>query len=677
MNVKFLIPLGLLGLLGIVALILIYIIKPNFQQKLLSSTFLWRLSLKFKKKKIPLSRLRNILLIACQVLIITAIAAILAKTIHVLKEKVTQPEVVLVIDSSASMRAGTEESTRYERAVEAAVRQAGETFDRDGIVSVILAGNDNRFLVERAYADSRDSVVGDLRALLDGETECTYSSSDLSSAVALSDRILSINPSAKTYVYTDKNYAQKNNVELVNVADRSEWNAAILSATADFEDNYYTFRIEVVCYGRDLDLGVNLEVFGVNAASSDDTTAGNLSLEESVPCASDQAYTLIFKYFPDENYTDAVEAYEKTLPENAVFHLLGSGEGITSYQSVHISLSVNGDAVEDSVSLDNSFDIYDGLKERIRIQYCSSGQDPLSGEKLGPNVFFQEVLAALKKNYEAKWDFDITEVKRGQVPALEGYDFYIFEHSMPEKLPADGVILLVDPLGTPSGAGFRVENLVDMSKKSVYLAQEETHPILNNIEATNITVSRYLKVSYDPEYSMLLSYAGDPLLLVRNDEDAQVAVMCFSLHYSNLPLLKDFPLMMRNLFEYFFPSTVDGNSFETEQTVSVNCRGDELTVKGYDTDLTLTQFPAQLKLSLPGSYRLSQTTRAGKAVSTTVYVRVPRAESDIFAEEGVITGPYYEVDESDYYQDLLLYLAGALVFLLLLEWYLQHKESSI
>ena len=339
----------------------------------------------------------------------------------------------------------------------------------------------------------------------------------------------------------------------------------------------------------------------MNAASSDDTTAGNLSLDESVPCASDQVYTLIFKYFPDENYTDAVEAYEKTLPENAVFHLLGSGEGITSYQSVHISLSVNGDAVEDSVSLDNSFDIYDGLKERIRIQYCSSGQDPLSGEKLGPNVFFQEVLAALKK----------------------------------------------------------------------------THPILNNIEATNITVSRYLKVSYDPEYSMLLSYAGDPLLLVRNDEDAQVAVMCFSLHYSNLPLLKDFPLMMRNLFEYFFPSTVDGNSFETEQTVSVNCRGDELTVKGYDTDLTLTQFPAQLKLSLPGSYRLSQTTRAGKAVSTTVYVRVPRAESDIFAEEGVITGPYYEVDESDYYQDLLLYLAGALVFLLLLEWYLQHKESSI
>ena len=35
----FLTPLGLLGLLGIAVLILIYIIRPNYQQKLISTTF--------------------------------------------------------------------------------------------------------------------------------------------------------------------------------------------------------------------------------------------------------------------------------------------------------------------------------------------------------------------------------------------------------------------------------------------------------------------------------------------------------------------------------------------------------------------------------------------------------------------------------------------------------------
>ena len=52
---KLLAPLGLLGLLGVVALIIIYIIKPNYQQKFVSSTFVWKLSLKYRKRKIPIN----------------------------------------------------------------------------------------------------------------------------------------------------------------------------------------------------------------------------------------------------------------------------------------------------------------------------------------------------------------------------------------------------------------------------------------------------------------------------------------------------------------------------------------------------------------------------------------------------------------------------------------------
>ena len=41
-------PLGLLGLIGIIVLIIIYIIKPNYQQKFISSTYVWKLSLKYR-----------------------------------------------------------------------------------------------------------------------------------------------------------------------------------------------------------------------------------------------------------------------------------------------------------------------------------------------------------------------------------------------------------------------------------------------------------------------------------------------------------------------------------------------------------------------------------------------------------------------------------------------------
>ena len=45
---SFLAPLGFIGLLGVLALILIYILKPNYQQKFISSTFVWRLSQRYK-----------------------------------------------------------------------------------------------------------------------------------------------------------------------------------------------------------------------------------------------------------------------------------------------------------------------------------------------------------------------------------------------------------------------------------------------------------------------------------------------------------------------------------------------------------------------------------------------------------------------------------------------------
>src|SRR5690606_42148293 len=71
-------PLGLLGLLGIIALIIIYILKPKYQDKTLSSTFIWKLSLKYKKQSIPLEWLKSSLIVILQVLIITIMTIIMA-----------------------------------------------------------------------------------------------------------------------------------------------------------------------------------------------------------------------------------------------------------------------------------------------------------------------------------------------------------------------------------------------------------------------------------------------------------------------------------------------------------------------------------------------------------------------------------------------------------------------
>ena len=63
----------------------------------------------YKKNKIPLNKLRSILLFLCQVLVITAAALILAQP-FIASDKVESRRKVLIIDASVSMLAETGDS---------------------------------------------------------------------------------------------------------------------------------------------------------------------------------------------------------------------------------------------------------------------------------------------------------------------------------------------------------------------------------------------------------------------------------------------------------------------------------------------------------------------------------------------------------------------------------------
>ena len=64
---SFLYPLGLLGLIGIPILIIIYILKNKYTEQTISSTYLWRLSEKFLKKKKPISKISGIISLILQI----------------------------------------------------------------------------------------------------------------------------------------------------------------------------------------------------------------------------------------------------------------------------------------------------------------------------------------------------------------------------------------------------------------------------------------------------------------------------------------------------------------------------------------------------------------------------------------------------------------------------------
>ena len=446
MNFSFLVPLGLLGLLGVVALIVIYIIRPNYQVKHVTSTHIWKLSLKYRRKRLPTNRILNIIIFLCQVLILTLIAGIFAMPGLIEEHAVIQDEVIIIIDSSASMYAGTDGETRFLRAVDGTEALARKVFARGGYVSVILADDEPEFIAQRMTASSSALLYDELHELVAQQYPCYFGTSDIEASMQLCEEVLVENPTAEIHLFTDTQYEyvpDRITVEWDTVVGdhaNEEWNAAILDASAELVENFYALTVEVAYYGPGtLTLEIEVEIEGAN--SFDQNDAGEtISLKQSVYCEPSITKKVIFRESPGES------------AEDTEYYALSTAERFSTYKEIHISIDPVLDDQHpnpDCFDIDDRFNIYGGQKDILRIQYASSL----------PNPFFTGALDVFTNRLRDRYNVQFVDVPKNKAPELSGFDLYIFEHKMPAEMPKDGVVFLVDPDVAPEGSRIHVDGL--------------------------------------------------------------------------------------------------------------------------------------------------------------------------------------------------------------------------
>lgn len=630
-------PLGFLGLLGIVILILIYILKPNYQKKIISSTFVWKLSLKYKKKRFPINYFRNLLIFLCQVLIITSCAFILAQPFISADSANRQEEKILIIESSANMLAATGNETRFERAVWKAHGEAESLLSENGRVSVIIASDDPYIYLHRETADKLEDVLDQIKSLVEGrQSKCSYGVADVDGAMALAEVILAENDKCEVVFYTGTSYIDEGNVTVDPVSVKGEWNAAILDATAELEENFYTFNVDVACYGRSPELALYCEVHNYNGTG--DTA----------------------------ELVRPVVRFEDGVTQTVSFNSANSDIAIYSFDSVSIYYK----NLNDSFGTDNSFSIYGGTKEVIDIEYYSSV----------PNSFMSAILMSLRDSFTDLWDINITEIQTddkkddSETLKVTGYDIYIFEHKIPDILPTDGLVLLVNPTTIPFGAGLSV--IGDRGGATYYCKSGPKHEITNGLDLSQIQVTRYKSIITEDDSYTPIMYCGDePAFLIKNEVNSKIAVLSFSLNYSDFPMLFEFPIVMFNFFNYYFPATVSSNLLQVGDTLELNMRGKDMKVTYPGGEIVPDSYPAKVQLSVPGLYTVTQEVISGESVSNNVYVKIAASESNVKREYDTLTKPYVPKDDKTEDLDLLIYFASALVALLFIEWWLQSRDS--
>lgn len=248
---RFLNPNGLWLLLGVPALIIIYLIKAQHEDRPVSSTYIWKLSSRFMKKRLPMQKIKKILMFLLQLMIIVAVSLLAARPAVVNGKSCNY---IAIIDASASMQTTDETGTsRFEYALAQVEELSGEISNGHS-VSIILAADSASWLVQESTSQNEVKLALN-------HAKCTNGSCDTAEAIELAELLCQRSSNAQVLFFTDNEYTQTENIQVTNL-NKNEWNVSVSSITAKTAQKGTTFTGNVISYNRDATVTVGLRIDG-------------------------------------------------------------------------------------------------------------------------------------------------------------------------------------------------------------------------------------------------------------------------------------------------------------------------------------------------------------------------------------------------------------------------------
>ena len=206
----------------------------------------------------------------------------------------------------------------------------------------------------------------------------------------------------------------------------------------------------------------------------------------------------------------------------------------------------------------------------------------------------------------------------------------------------------------------------------------------------SVILARFSEACLDDSWETAFLCGEYPAAAAKKSDGRVLIALLFDLHDSNLPLLKEYPILIQNMLSYSLPVMTEGDGvYETGTTVDVNILA--YSVKTYaklpdGSEVTLAPpGRASITLSDPGVYILSQDIerRTGEETKKTTVTRYLIAK--IPADESAMSpvGELSDEARADRRADgkgqleLWPYIAAAVLLLLCAEWWVYCRENKL
>ncbi len=247
--ISFLHPLGLIGLIGIPIVIIIYLLKNKYTEKVISSTYIWNLSEKFLRKKNPIHKINGLLSLILQIISILFLTLCIARPIISIRDKAKN--YMFIIDSSFSMNMKNDENeTRMQRAKNEINKMVKES-KNGSYYSLIYASDASSLLVNKT--NNKETIYNSLLNITTSNKSIM-----LDNAMELMQQYYYEDSSYDVYVLTDKDYIETSNVNVINISN-NEINSTISSLSIAYgTTNNISVNGTLITYGSDLKVNISL-----------------------------------------------------------------------------------------------------------------------------------------------------------------------------------------------------------------------------------------------------------------------------------------------------------------------------------------------------------------------------------------------------------------------------------
>lgn len=285
------------------------------------------------------------------------------------------------------------------------------------------------------------------------------------------------------------------------------------------------------------------------------------------------------------------------------------------------------------------------------------------------NIFLEKVYSLLPEVELYKTDTD-------NIEQLSGYSLYIFDGVLPEALPDDGFLLLWNP---PKN-----NNILSLETEKQFLTPAKADSYNNIIltEELEFDIAKANTIITPLWTAPILEVEGNTIAVAGEKDGKKVAVFSFDIHNTDLPLQKEFPILIYQLQNWFFPQ--GGQILQTVQSgdameISLLPETKEAWIVLPDgkQEQIAPPFPPSLFTTTQktGIYTMVQKNDTKQETKTTFAVNAKTAgESDLTAEDKTVTEGMSEKTFIKTAKSFQNYIILALLVLLLIEWRVNCRE---